>query len=77
MLMSEASLKKNYVSGGVAGCLKKGRLGTFFFFFFLHFFFSPKMYNIFLPNKKKRKKKKKNCGRPTGLNYGHPLDRLF
>ena len=66
MLMSEASLKKNSVSGGVAGCLKKGGLGTFFFAFlhiffppFLHFFFSPKMYNIFLPNKKKRKRKKK------------------
>ena len=35
--------------------------------------FSQKMANIFLPNKKKMEKK--NCGRPTGHNDGHPLDR--
>ena len=32
------------------------------------------MDNIFLPNQKK-KEKEQNCGRPTGHNYSHPLDR--
>ena len=27
------------------------------------------------PLKKKKKWKKKNCGRPTGFNFSHPLDR--
>ena len=43
----QASLKRKSVSGGAAGCLKKGRLGTFFFTF-ANIFFSPKMDNIFL-----------------------------
>ena len=52
---------------------KKGATGDFFFSFLqkkLVFFF-PKMENT----KKKNVKKKKNCGHPTGHNFGHPLDR--
>ena len=30
---NQASLKKKTVSGGAAGCLKKGRLGIFYFHF--------------------------------------------
>ena len=44
------------------------------FFFFFFFFFFPKLDNVFLPNKNKCGKKK-NCSRPTGHYYGHPLDR--
>ena len=53
-----ASLKKISVSGEAAGCLKKGRLGTFVFYFCKKKF-SPKMHNVFLPTEKKKWKKKK------------------
>ena len=72
----KASLKKKSVSGGPAGCLKKGRLETFFFNFSFFFFFFSKSGQYFPTKpKKKKEKKRKNCGRPTGHNYGHPLDR--
>ena len=41
-----------------------------FLFHFANSFFFVKNFNIFL-----KKKEKKNCGRPTGHNFGHPLDR--
>ena len=49
--LNKASLKKKSVSGGVAGCLKKGRLGTFFFIF--GFFLFSKKWTIFSYPKKK------------------------
>ena len=58
--------KKNSLSG-VAAVTKNGATGDFFF----HFYKKKKMDNIFLQKKKRMKKK---C-RPTGHNYGQPLDR--
>ena len=74
---SEAVHKNNCVSGRAAGWLKKVRLGTFFFIFAkkLFFFFFSKNGQYFPTNKKKSGKKTKNCGRPTGFNFSHPLDR--
>ena len=43
--------------------------GDFFFFFF----FTKN--GQYFPTKQKKMWRKKNCGRPTGHNYGHPLDR--
>ena len=50
---------------------KKGATGDFSFMFANKKRFFPQMDNIFLPKKKKCQKK----GRPTGHNFGHPLDR--
>ena len=75
ILDNRAVHKNNYVSGVAAGCLKKVRLETFVFTFANNFFFLPKIDNIFLQQQKKSGEKKKNCGRPTGCNYGDPLDR--
>ena len=72
---TEASLKKDSVSGGPAGCLKKVRLGFFFHFCKKNLFISQKWTILPPPPPQKKKKKKKNCGRPTDHNYGHPLDR--
>ena len=66
----DAVHKNNSVSGVAAGWLKKVRLQKNA----KKYFFSPKMDNIFLQRKKKVKKKK-DCGRPTGRNYGYLLDR--
>ena len=48
--------KKNSVSGGAAGCLKKGQLGTFFFHFCKKKKNSTKMDNIFYQTNKNGKK---------------------
>ena len=53
---------------------QKGATGDSFFHFCKKKIFFLKMDNIFMENKKKVEKKK-NCGRPTGFNYSHPLDR--
>ena len=45
------------------------------FFFQFSFFFFSKVSIIFLLKKKKRGKKERNCGRPSGHNFGHPLYR--
>ena len=53
----------------------------FFFFFFLSFchffFFFCQKFQNFLTGKEKKEseKKEKIVGRPTGHNFGHPLDR--
>ena len=68
----QAVHKNNSVSGRPAGWLKKVRLETFFLNFAKIFFSPKKIDNIFIG---KRKKLKKNCGRPTGFNFSHPLHR--
>ena len=45
------------------------RLKTFFFFFF------PSLQKWTIFSYKKKTGKEKNCGRPTGFNLSHPLDR--
>ena len=72
---NEAVHKKNAVSGRPAGWLKKVRLETFFFIFAKKKKKILKLDKIFMERKKEVEKKKKNCGRPTGFNFSHPLDR--
>ena len=71
----KATLKKKIVSGPAAGCVYNCRMGTFFF----HFAPPPPkkiMVKISLFSYQKKKKGKKEfCDRPTGHNFGHPLDR--
>ena len=50
---------------------KKGATGDFYFIFAKNKNNNLKMDNIFSWGKKKWK----NCGRPTGFNFCHPLDR--
>ena len=66
--VAKAVHKNNSVSGEAAGWLKKVRLETFFPIF-SKFCFLKKMDNTFLPTNKKK------CGRPTGFNFTHPVDR--
>ena len=53
---------------------KKGATGDFFFQFCQKKKKNLKMDNIFM-EKKKEWEKKQMCGRPTGFNFSHPLDR--
>ena len=60
-------------SGRVTGWLKKVQLEPFFSFLQQQKKDSKKGH---FPTQKKRKvETKKNCGRPTGFNFSHPLDR--
>ena len=73
----QARLKKNLFLVERPGDLKKGATGDFFFFHFCkQKQKNSNIDNIFLPNKtKKYGGGGGDCGRPTGHNYGHPLDR--
>ena len=51
------------------------RIGTFFFILLQFFFRYFQNFIIFLQKKQRNGKKKRFCGRPTGHNLGHPLDR--
>ena len=66
-----ATLKKNVVSGPAPGEDITAEWEAFFFFFFPKKRFFFKKFQSFL----KKWGKKKNYGRPTGHNFGHPLDR--
>ena len=54
---------------------QKGAAGNLFFYFSKKKKMFPKIYNIFMEKNKKKVEKKKNCGRPTGFNFNHPLYR--
>ena len=73
MTVKKAVHKNNSVSGRPAGWLKKVRLKTFFFIFAKKKKKkkNPITDNIFM----EKKVEKKNCGRPTGFNFSHPLYR--
>ena len=67
---NQATLKKNVVSGPAAGCVYYCRMGILFFIL-------PKknISSFSYKKKKKEKKRERFGGRPTGHNFGHPLDR--
>ena len=70
--LTEASLKKMLFPVQRPGEYVRADWELFFLFFSL---FSPILLLLFSYQNKEKRETKRFCGRPTGHNFGYPLDR--